>query len=83
LKETRPDLDMKNFFRLVEKRFDEIDPQLADMLKTFTDFQLFKELMLAHKKLLLSRRKKSQTLTLEESKQEKELSSLEQGKRNF
>jgi len=76
LKETRPELDMKKFLRLVESRFDEIDPQLADMLQTFTDFQIFKEHMLDYKKPLLSRKKKSQNL--KDLKQDKESDLLEQ-----
>jgi len=72
---------MKKFFGLLESRIDEVDPQLLDMLLTFSDFQLFKEHMLAHKKLQLSIKKKSKKF--EEFKQDKghELSSLEQGKK--
>jgi len=49
LKEGKPDLNMKDFLSQVESRIDEIDPQLLDMLLSFTDFQLFKEHMLAYK----------------------------------
>jgi len=72
---------MKELLRLIESRFDEMDPQLADMFQTFTDFQLFKELMLDHKKVLLSRRKKS--MNSGEAKQDKEISSLDQGKKKI
>jgi len=50
LKEGKPDLNIKDFLSQVESRVDEIDPQLLDMLLSFTDFQLFKEHMLAYKK---------------------------------
>lgn len=78
LKESKPDLDMAKFILMVEQRIDEIDPQLQDMLLTFTDFQLFKEHMLAHKKLQLSIKKKSKKF--EEFKQSKsnQLTALEQ-----
>jgi len=70
---------MKKVFSLIEERIDEIDPQLMDMLLTFSDFQPFKEHMLAHKKLQLSIKKKSKKF--EEFKQDKgyELNTLEQG----
>ena len=60
---------MKKFFSLVESRISEVDPQLLDTLLTFTDFQLFKEDMLAQKMLRRS--------TLQEK--EKSTESAEQG----
>jgi len=78
LMEIKPDLNMKKFYNLLETRIEEVDPQLLDMLLTFSDFQMFKEHMLAHKKLQLSIKKKSKKF--EEFKQDKgnELTSLEQ-----
>jgi len=78
LQELKPELNMKKVFSLIEERIDEIDPQLLDMLLTFSDFQPFKEHMLAHKKLQLSIKKKSKKF--EEFKQDKgyELNALEQ-----
>lgn len=37
---------MENFLEMVEKRKDEIDEQIMDLLLSFVDFESFKEMML-------------------------------------
>ena len=59
---------MNKFNKLLEERVDQIDPQLLDMLLTFTDFSQFKELVLDYKKVQMSIKKKSKKV--EEFKQE-------------
>eukprot|EP01017_Pseudomicrothorax_dubius_P014501 TRINITY_DN1690_c0_g1_i10.p1 TRINITY_DN1690_c0_g1~~TRINITY_DN1690_c0_g1_i10.p1 ORF type:complete len:237 (-),score=87.51 TRINITY_DN1690_c0_g1_i10:1166-1876(-) len=56
LKEELRNFEMSKFFKLLEPRSDQIDDQLLDMLISFTDYQLFKELMLEHKKQLILKR---------------------------
>jgi hypothetical protein len=82
---------MDHFQKLLETRIDQIDPQLLDMLLTLSDFQNFKEHILAYKKLSLSKKKKSKKF--EEFKQEqtlmaqvndkKQMVDLEQGMRRL
>lgn len=47
--ETHLDVDMNQFARMLKNRQDEIDGPLFEMLLSFSDFAVFKELMLSHK----------------------------------
>ena len=40
----------QQFMGMIDERNEEVDPLLLDLLLTFTDFQYFKEHMLAFKK---------------------------------
>ena len=44
-----PWFDMKDFLKMLEKRQDQIDGDVFDMLSTLGDFQAFKEMMLSYK----------------------------------
>ena len=41
--------NIQSFYHMIEKRKDQIDEDLIDILLSFSDFMLFKEMMLAHK----------------------------------
>lgn len=45
-----PHYRVEDFFKLLKSRTDQIDEQLYEMLLSFTDFNLFKEMMLDYKK---------------------------------
>ncbi|CAG9333118.1 unnamed protein product [Blepharisma stoltei] len=47
--ETHLDVDMNHFGRMLRNRQEEIDGPLFEMLLSFTDFTVFKELMLSNK----------------------------------
>eukprot|EP00826_Nyctotherus_ovalis_P032463 TRINITY_DN2616_c0_g6_i3.p2 TRINITY_DN2616_c0_g6~~TRINITY_DN2616_c0_g6_i3.p2 ORF type:complete len:195 (-),score=86.92 TRINITY_DN2616_c0_g6_i3:1138-1722(-) len=49
LMEVQKDFRMANFLKLLEKRADQVDDHLADTLLSFTDFLLFKQLILERK----------------------------------
>ena len=59
---------MKRFLELVSKRTEEIDEQLLEMLYSFTEFQTFKEIVLAEKRKMEQERKK-----MEESVKKKKI----------
>jgi hypothetical protein len=44
-----PQYKLEDFYKLITKRKNEIDDQLYDMLLSFTDFQVFKEMMIDYK----------------------------------
>jgi hypothetical protein len=44
-----PKYKLEEFFKLLKTRENEIDEQLLEMLISFTDFNIFKEIMLDHK----------------------------------
>jgi len=76
LKAALPNADFKKFSKLLETRSDQIDTQLLDMLLSFTDFTLFKEMMLSYKKSLEAKKPKpkpkKETNVKEEVKANKE-----------
>lgn len=45
-----PDYKIEDFYKLLKNRKNEIDEQIYDMLLSFTDFQIFKEMMIDYKK---------------------------------
>ncbi len=45
-----PGSDINEFYKLLETRKDCIDDQLLDMLLSYTDFQIFKEMVLDYKR---------------------------------
>lgn len=47
-----PDFDMPKFLNLLQKRTDQIDENILDMLESFTEFEAFKQLMLDYKSYL-------------------------------
>ena len=46
--------DMGEFSSLLQGREDQIDEELLDLLTSFTDFNIFKEIMLSHKALVVA-----------------------------
>ena len=46
--------DMPKFLSLSQNRSDQIDENILDMLSSFTDFEIFKQLMLDYKSYLLN-----------------------------
>ena len=54
---------MKRFLELLADRKNEIDEQLLEMLYSFTEFQLFKEIMLAEKKKMEQERKRKEEMS--------------------
>lgn len=61
---------MKRFTNLLATRSDQIDDQLMDMLLSFDDFATYKEIMLAHKKELLEKRRKAEKAKAKKEKEE-------------
>lgn len=49
MKKRLPQYKIEDFYNLLKSRKTEIDEQLYDMLVSFTDFQIFKEMMLDYK----------------------------------
>ena len=45
---------MPKFLSLSQNRSDQIDENILDMLSSFTDFEIFKQLMLDYKSYLLN-----------------------------
>lgn len=64
---------MEKFNTLLEKRADQIDPQLMDMLLTFTDYSNFKDLILSYKRVQMSIKKKSKKVEEFKEQQEKKM----------
>jgi ADP-ribosylation factor 2-binding protein len=50
LKEMVPNFDIARFMKLLQTRKNQIEDELLDMLLSFTDFQIFKELMISYKR---------------------------------
>jgi len=74
LKEMIADLDLNKFMKLLQTRKNEIEDELLDILLSFTDFPLFKDLMLSYKKQVekITGKTKKETPPLEEVKANKE-----------
>jgi hypothetical protein len=64
---------LDQFNSLLEKRADQIDPQLMDMLLTFTDYSQFKDLILSYKRVQMSIKKKSKKVDEFKEQQEKKM----------
>eukprot|EP01016_Furgasonia_blochmanni_P053854 TRINITY_DN8785_c0_g1_i3.p1 TRINITY_DN8785_c0_g1~~TRINITY_DN8785_c0_g1_i3.p1 ORF type:complete len:204 (+),score=41.62 TRINITY_DN8785_c0_g1_i3:200-811(+) len=60
LKDELPALDLSRFMKMIAKRPNEIDEQILDLLYSFTDFQLFKDLMLDNKNRILAEKAKEE-----------------------
>ena len=50
MKKRLPNYKIDDFYKLLVTRKNEIDDQLYDMLLSFTDFQIFKEMMIDYKR---------------------------------
>jgi len=73
-----PGFSIEKFSSLLKTRKDQIDEQLLELLSSFSDFQLFKEIMLSHKKSLEAQElekahKKKEAEELAKSKAKEEL----------
>eukprot|EP00344_Euplotes_crassus_P010547 CAMPEP_0196998040 /NCGR_PEP_ID=MMETSP1380-20130617/3532_1 /TAXON_ID=5936 /ORGANISM="Euplotes crassus, Strain CT5" /LENGTH=98 /DNA_ID=CAMNT_0042414481 /DNA_START=244 /DNA_END=536 /DNA_ORIENTATION=+ len=70
LKEMIADFNMEDYAALLPERKEEIDDQLLELLTSFTDFTIFKELMISFRKMVIATTPKHKSAKVAELEKE-------------